>query len=329
MGGEKPGARWGAAPSPGDRHPLPGPPGPPSAPAWEEGQGLTSLPRAARPTVRIPRPRRQQAASCQVPLRGAEEQRGSFSQQDRAGLAEGGRATCSSGQLAPWTPCPILPSVKAGRGDHCPRAPCEGQGIVFDAQRERAGPSAQPTMPRWQSLWGHETVRHPSQPSGCGKGFQGPGQQDNRARGTQRDPQLSRGIGARQTPRPRGNHRAASCPLGGGPGEAVSQAGPSGRRPPQTPTDDGPSTSSGAATEPSREDIVTKPGWPPCGRLQISPREGWPWGASQMPGRVLLAAGTHPEPFLQEYLAHGREARSIQGLGPSGQGQGTLGQRVD
>lgn len=152
MGGEKPGAPQGAAPGPGDKHPLLGPPGSPSAPTWEEGQGLVSLPRAAHPTVRIPRPQGQQAAPCQVPLRGAEKQRGPFPQQNRAGLAEGGRATRSSSQLTPWTHGPIFPCMKAGGGDHCPHAPREGQGIVFDAQRERAGPSAQPTMPRWQNL---------------------------------------------------------------------------------------------------------------------------------------------------------------------------------
>lgn len=162
-------------------------------------------------------------------------------------------------------------------------------------------------MPRWQSLWGHGTVPCPSQPSGRGKGFQGPGQQDNRARGTQRDPQLSGGLELdSQTPRPRGNHRAASCPLRGGPGEAGSQAGPSGRRPPQTPTDDRLSTSSGAVTEPSREDIVTKPGWPPCrppadlakGRLALGwfpdAREGPP-GCGRSP-RALPVGVPRPRP---------------------------------
>lgn len=236
MGGEKPGAREGAAPSPGDKHPLLGPPGPPSAPTWEEGQGLVSLPRAAHPTVRIPRPRGQQADPCQVPLQGAEEQRGPFSQQNRAGLAEGGRATRSSSQLTPRTHGPILPCVKAGGGDHCPHAPREGQGIVFDAQREREGPSAQPTMPRWQSLWGHETVPPPSQPSGRGKGFQGPGQQDSRARGTQRDPRLSRGS---ELDRPQGPGAPAEQPAalcGGGRRKRGPRQDPQGdihRRPPQ------------------------------------------------------------------------------------------------
>ncbi|CAI9172405.1 unnamed protein product [Rangifer tarandus platyrhynchus] len=147
-------------------------------------------------------------------------------------------------------PGPILPSEKAGEGDHCPRAPREGQGIVFEVQRERAGPSVWPTTPRWQSLWGRETVPRPSQPSDHGKGFQGPRQQDSRAQGTQRDLLLSWGSELdSQTLRPRGHLQSSQLPHGvGGPGEAGSQAGPSGRHPPQTPTDDGPSASSGAVT---------------------------------------------------------------------------------
>ena len=72
-----------------------------------------------------------------------------------------------------------------------PGAPQEGQGLVFEAQREGAGPRVWPTTPRWQSLQGRETVPRPSQPSDHGKGFQGPGRQDGRAQGTQRDLLLS------------------------------------------------------------------------------------------------------------------------------------------
>lgn len=190
-GCEKPGAQRDAAPSPGDRHPLLGPPGSQSAPdrckAWPLHRG-PPVPQSGFPTHGDSRP---PPARCppQPGRRDAPLPSGTGWDWWRAG----GRATRSSGQLAPRMPGPILPSEKAGGGDHCPRAPREGQGIVFEAQRERAGPSAWPTTPRWQSLQGCETVPHPSQPSDRGKGFQGPGRQDSRAQGIQRDLLLSGG----------------------------------------------------------------------------------------------------------------------------------------
>lgn len=143
-GCEKPGAQRDAAPSPGDRHPLLGPPGSQSAPArckaWPLHRG-PPVPQSGFPTHGDSRP---PPARCPPQPRSRDAPLPSGTGRDwwRAG----GRATRSSGQLAPRMPGPILPSEKAGGGDHCPRAPREGQGIVFEAQRGQA-PARGPPRP--------------------------------------------------------------------------------------------------------------------------------------------------------------------------------------
>ena len=77
-----------------------------------------------------------------------QEPRCPFAQWDWAGLVEGRRESHPQLRSArpPRMPGPILPSEKAGGGDHCPRAPREGQGIVFEAQRGQA-PARGPPRP--------------------------------------------------------------------------------------------------------------------------------------------------------------------------------------
>ena len=234
-GCEKPGAQRDAAPSPGDRHPLLGPPGSRSAPArckaWPLHRG-PPIPRSGFPTHGDSRP---PPARCPPPT---QEPRCPFAQRDRVGLVEGRRESHLQLRSArPPDARPHPPIQESGWGRPLPPGPLRRVRELSSRHRERGqAPGCGPPRPDGKASRDVRPSHVPLSQVTMGKASKAPGDKTAGLKGP-RGTCCSAGIGARQScPKAQGAPAKQSAAPWGGRARRDPRQDPQGdthHRPPQ------------------------------------------------------------------------------------------------